>query len=41
MVQQGYGAAGYAKLYAEAQDIEDLLQRGEADIVVKKYLAMK
>lgn len=41
MLQQGYGAAGYAKLYAKAQDIEDLLQRGEADVVVKKYLAMK
>jgi hypothetical protein len=41
MLQQGYGAAGYAKLYAKAQDIEDLLQRGEADVVVTKYLAMK
>lgn len=41
MLQQGYGAAGYAKVYAEAQDIEDLLQRGEAGTVVKKYLAMK
>lgn len=41
MVQQGYGAAGYAKLYAEAQDIEDLLQRGQSDMVVQKYLAMK
>lgn len=41
LLQQGSGAAGYAKLFAEAQDIEDLLQRGEADVVVKKYLAMK
>src|SRR6185312_2860458 len=41
MLQQGYGAAGYARLYAKAQDIEDLLQRGEAGIVVGKYLAMK
>jgi hypothetical protein len=41
MLQQGYGAAGYARLYAKAQDIEDLLQRGEADVVVKKYLVMK
>src|SRR6185312_14873841 len=41
MLRQGYGAAGYARLYAKAQDIEDLLQRGEAGIVVGKYLAMK